>query len=43
MSTDFVDVENSSISDLNDEEIECLNDWIEKFDMKYNIVGFLKD
>ena len=39
MSLKIEDVENSDLSDLNEEQLNVLNDWERKFKSKYKIVG----
>ena len=39
MSLDVKDLENPSIDDLNESELQTLDDWVEKFKSKYTIVG----
>ena len=41
MSLDVADLENPSIADLNEEQLQTLDDWVEKFKGKYTIVGRL--
>ena len=39
MSLKIEDVENTDLSDLNEEQLNVLNDWERKFKSKYKIVG----
>jgi len=39
MSLKIEDVENTDLSDLDDEQLSVLNDWERKFKSKYKIVG----
>ncbi len=39
MSLKIEDVENTELSDLNEEQLNVLNDWERKFKSKYKIVG----
>jgi len=39
MSLKIEDVENTDLSDLNEEQLQVLNDWERKFKSKYKIVG----
>lgn len=43
MSTDEKDISNTSLDDLDDDQLNTLNEWIKKFESKYPVVGYLKD
>lgn len=37
------DVENTSLDDLGEDELEVLSEWIERFESKYDHIGYLVD